>query len=299
MTKTGVLLVACGDPLYGRLAFNCAVSLKCAEPTLEIALAHTPSALASLSDEQRGVFDHLVDASASCDAETEDFIRPKAFLNELTPFDDTLFLDVDTLWSPKKRVSDLIAELSPFDYTAMNYARYEVGSGARPPAPYTWWAPPEDVERHYDLRDGYLYQQSTTLVWFRKRPEIERFYATLQELYMSPRQLLSVVFREMRPDELYYNVAGNRCRLYPHILAYQPVYFFFIHHAWPTAAITQDFWAITTAGKYHSDAFSSLVTELIAECAERSGRALFPFERRYTPEELEQARLELAGKQPA
>lgn len=290
MSRRGVLLIACGDALYGRLAYNCAASLKSAEPSVPVALAHTATALSSLSGEQLGIFDHLIDASCYCDMEDGDFIRPKAFLNELTPFDATLFLDADTLWSPRRRVSDLLAELSEIDFTAMNYARYEAGSGIIPETGYTWWAPPAELERHYSIRQGYVYQQSTTFLWFRTSARIERFFRTVQELYLSPEQILRVILRPMRPDEVYFNVAGNRCEVYPHALGYQPVYFFLIHHGWPTENITRDFWAITTAGKYHSEAYLGLVNEVLAEHTKRGGRALFPFERRHPPQVLEAVR---------
>jgi len=103
-SSTGILLVAVNHPYYGNYAFQLALSLLQTSPKMKISLAHNGSGIGHLTANQLEIFDKVIrvkDSILEVNGRRET-MRFKAFLNDITPYDETLYLDADMLWLPRR-----------------------------------------------------------------------------------------------------------------------------------------------------------------------------------------------------
>jgi len=114
----GIMLVATGHPYYGNMAYNLAISIKSVED-ISIAVVFTGASLSHLSASQVAIFDHKIEAP-------DDYrtgFGVKLHLDQLTPYDQTLCLDVDMLWLSRKP-SDLFDELNGKQFRKASVCMY-------------------------------------------------------------------------------------------------------------------------------------------------------------------------------
>ena len=109
----GIVLIATGHANYGMLAHNLAMSLSC-NTDLPITLACDASGGSHLHAVHRLLFDKIIDVPQKMTHTNGMFngVKAKLYLNELTPYKETLFIDADTIWCPKKRVEELFKEVT-------------------------------------------------------------------------------------------------------------------------------------------------------------------------------------------
>lgn len=104
----GILIIIMGHPFYGRFAYNLMLSIK-ATSKLPICLAYCGSAK-----------NHIANLEPLHDIEVEipqsyytdkngqvNYIQAKLYINKLTPFKETIFLDADMILTPKKSIDDI------------------------------------------------------------------------------------------------------------------------------------------------------------------------------------------------
>lgn len=112
----GVCLLAAGNPVYGEYAYNLAASMLAADPATKITLFATPSAVATLTGEQRGAFERILDVPLHA-LKLDDKVyynRFKLFLAEVSPYDHSMYFDVDSLWMSKMSVQELFDYITTF-----------------------------------------------------------------------------------------------------------------------------------------------------------------------------------------
>lgn len=114
----GVCLLAAGNSCYGEYAYNLTASMVAADPMTKVTLFATTSAISTLSTEQKKIFDHIL--APPLEALMLDgkvyYNRFKLFLAEVSPYDHSMYFDVDSLWMSKMTVPhlfDFIMAFSP------------------------------------------------------------------------------------------------------------------------------------------------------------------------------------------
>lgn len=95
----GIIIIATGNIEYGRYAVNLAASIKC-NSDIPIAV-FTDGAAAVAVNERARLFDTISQAPSM------EPLRLKLMLDELSPFDHTVFLDADTVIIPGKSLDPL------------------------------------------------------------------------------------------------------------------------------------------------------------------------------------------------
>jgi hypothetical protein len=106
--KTGILLIAIGNPIYIRMAANLAISIRANDPTIAIALVHDDS-IGYINELHKTLFNYLIPTQ-----ETNAF-KLKLDINKLTVFDKTLYLDADMVNCKGFKVSDILSNFKqPF-----------------------------------------------------------------------------------------------------------------------------------------------------------------------------------------
>jgi len=223
MLTQGIILVAVGHPYYGCMAYNLALSIKSVEPNTLIAVVHDEISLSHLTAEQRATFTHLIPLPA--DYRTG--FGVKLHLDQLSPFDRTLCLDVDMLWLSKKP-SELFGELAGHEFTIITE-----GDSDKPNHKYYFWADPEEIKKEYQV--PLVHQSRSEVMYFEKGTQVFIMARSLQ-----PEKRLRTIrmFGTWIPDELYFNIAMAVLGVKPHMLKWMPAYWARLHNeVMPNSAV--------------------------------------------------------------
>ena len=93
--NTGILLVCAGHVYYARLAYNLLVSLRHHDKDIPVSILVSGDGFGYLDPEQQKQFTNVIPIPMG-----DDPYKVKLHLDEYTPYDNTLFLDVDMVWCP-------------------------------------------------------------------------------------------------------------------------------------------------------------------------------------------------------
>lgn len=287
----GVLLIALGHSNYGRMAFNLAVSIKAGNPDAQIAIAFAGSALDDLQHYPiTKYFDHFIPVprEAYTRAGKTEYIKSKTWMYELSPFDATLFLDVDMLWHPGQKVSDVFKMLTKVKVTFQNRGFLNLAPAILP-KDYSMWADVNEIKQAYGFKKGKYYQLHSEFVFFRKCDEVKKFFDDAREIY-DHLKVKSFVFGGAIPDELPFGIAMIKNNCYPHKDNFVPVY-------WEVTEkqnlqrklerLYSEFYAYSTGGSFHTKTMKSFYNNLAKFFFNREGLQ-YPYflqnKREYLPE---------------
>jgi alpha-N-acetylglucosamine transferase len=193
------------------MAYNLALTIKAVE-NIPIAVIHT--GLQHLTEQQKLAFDFQIELP-------ETFMTgfgTKLHLDELTPFDKTLFLDADMLWLGRKP-SELFNELSGIGFTSITE-----GDSDAINYKYYFWADPEEIKSSYKVSK--VWQIRSEVLYFEKGTKV---FKKAREL--KPEKKLKTIrkFGEHIPDELYFNIATAILEINPHLPNWMPAYWARLH----------------------------------------------------------------------
>ncbi len=206
MLKKGIILIATGHANYCKMAFNLASTIKAVE-SIPIAVIHT--GLPHLTEDQKKVFDFQITLPESY----ADGFGAKLHLDQLTPFDCTLFLDADMLWLGRKP-SELFESLDGVEFTSITE-----GDSENINHKYYFWADPEEIKKAYKVDK--VWQIRSEVMYFEKNT---RVFKKAREL--KPELKLKTIrrFDKLIPDELYFNIATALLGINPHREKWMPAY---------------------------------------------------------------------------
>lgn len=226
--EQGILLLALGSAYYGRMAYNLALSIKAIDRYAHITLVYTDSAIAHINQRNMWVFDnkmHMPD-------DGEPF-GVKLKLYDLTPYERTLYIDVDTLWVNKQSPARLFEQLKGVEFTGITegFHNYNDPSKSEPSKNYFFWADLEEIKSVYPLdtwavpTDAKIYQWRSEFIYFEKCENSEDVFALMQNVYRNAHKLKTVKkFGEHTPDELAINIATAMYGIGPHTYKWKPTY---------------------------------------------------------------------------
>lgn len=287
MPTKGILILAFGHPYYGRYAHNLAVSLKHADPDMPIALVYGGDALNHLSVfDISKVFDQQIPVPkeyVTREGVTE-WLKAKTFLFNLSPFDETLYLDADTLWLPGHKPSELFSQFKDIDFTIANHGPTK---SENIKDDYVW-AKYSDIIQGFGLTGDELYYRcSSEFVYFKKNERTEKLFRAWQSNYDNI-NIDHKPFAGAIPDELPLSVAMMQTGVYPHQDMYRPIY-------WQNAErkiyndIYQRFYALSAGGKVNGDWTHKHYNRLVSHYFNRAGlRHIWELQnkRRFLPERI-------------
>jgi hypothetical protein len=164
--KQGITLMAFGHPYYGRMAYNLALTLKAAEPDMPIAVITDETGLNHLDAEKKAIFSHIIKPKKKTKGmQASNSIRMQLY--KLSPFSETIALDVDMVWM-KGKPSDVFQHIANTDFAIVNEGYYDIDSEEDNTTKlYTYWGDREAIISAYGLK-GRLYQVRGEFIVFRK-----------------------------------------------------------------------------------------------------------------------------------
>lgn len=218
----GILLIAAGHPYYGKMAYTLGVSIRFSDPEISMTLAYTDGALKMVGkDEILKVFNNLVclEKEMYTRGDKDDWIKAKTFLYDLSPYDETLFLDADMVWLPRKKVSTVFDELKDIEFTIANHESFDLENL---PKDLNIWASVEEVKKAYALT-GQYYSLHSEFVKFNKTARMKAYFDKVKEVFNNP-LIQPMKWGTSIPDEFAFSVACALTRVYPHKTPYHPTF---------------------------------------------------------------------------
>lgn len=217
----GIVLIAYGHQNYIRMALNLAVSIKSVED-FPITLITDKESANRLEENEYRFFDTIVYYK------TDNFIKVKTKLYQLSPYDETLYLDVDMLWLPRKKPSAFLYELSKSDMAMISEGFADISSGASLISKYyTSWFDIEDAKRYYKKTDGRIHQLRSEIIYFKKSPENKKLFKLIEKIFKYPKIAVKS-FAGTLPDEFAFNLAFWLSEREP-FTDFQPAYWEYMH----------------------------------------------------------------------
>lgn len=223
----GISVFALGHPKYAEMAVNLAITLKATGENVPVAFLYSKAhgkykqGTDYLRPHHKALFTHFIEVPEECYTYKGKYIYQKAktFIYDLTPFEQTLALDADSIWvhhyrgmteANRHNPTALLDSLSGIELT---YTLYN-----SPKNIISWLGQTtlEQVRQHYSISpENDFYNIQSSVMYFEKGMKAERFYSVSQRLYDSF-DLPCVEWGGALPDELIFDVVSAMMGIVPH-----------------------------------------------------------------------------------
>ena len=231
----GIITIAQKHPLYGKYAYNLALSIKSADISQQVAVIADEEGLRHLGPHERMIFDQIIWT------DVEKPLVNKFRLHELSPFEETLFVDADMIFSPLANFSEFWFSMKDVQWTMANRGKDDLVKGI------SEWTTKEDIDETYG-RISQWYDLSSEWIYFKKNDLSYTIFVNA-EIYYDENSLKVREFAGDRPDEPYFNIALNSIPHEPHQVPYQPTYWQPAMKGFPgTMAIKKGWMAFSVGG---------------------------------------------------
>ena len=225
----GIIIIALGHPNYGKMAAVLAASLRCMNKTLPITLLTNESGSRHLTMLEKGLFTSIEKPHPDYYTnETGEFspLKPRVYINELSPYDQTLSLDADNLWiqgnDPEKVIDSLFGKV----FTISNMGHTITDENADPDK--SQWGPIQDIAQAYKIQHRKFYKVYAEWFYFEKNELSQAFFATAQKVFNEPPLCKTIRFiGQPVTEELAFCIAMARHSLYPHAEPYLPTFWYY------------------------------------------------------------------------
>lgn len=218
----GVVILALGHAYWGRWAYNLAMSLKYTCPEIKITLLYAGNGISQIVD--RSLFDKVKKVPEkyyTTDGRVQ-YLKAKTALYELSPYGETICLDADMVWLPRRSVMTLFNELN-VDFTMANRSWMALESKNLTDA-FGIWASPKHIKEVFKFKEGRFYNLSSEMIYFKKTKEIKKLFADAFKLFDDDSFNISRFFNGGMPDELPFTISMIKNKIYPHKDNYKPFY---------------------------------------------------------------------------
>lgn len=238
----GIITIAVGDIVFGKMASNLAISIK-HKSEIPICIIYTDSAFEG--HEHLLSFFDLKIRMEDTNAPTKLAMSLKVNLNKHTPFDKTIFLDSDCIINPTHSADEWFGQLQGIEFTAYNSSIYPLSG-----SPYKWyrhWAEPSDIKNYFLLPEtSRIPQINSSFLYWEKGGKSDSVFDKARFVMKS--KLKHEDFRGEFPDELAFNVACCITGILPHRKTFKPVYLHILQEHVSKEYILENFAAMSVIG---------------------------------------------------
>lgn len=271
----GIILIAIGNPYYGRLAYNLCISIKASEG-IPVALIYDDSAVTHLSDEKKIFFDHLIKCPVEYKTQNgkNEWLKPKTFIDKLTPFDETIYLDSDMVWNPYKKPSELFDRFADVDFQIANRGYSKEVSGM---AGFSLWADIAEIKQEHGISQ-YM-DVSSEFIYFKSNDKAKEIFAQAQKIFETDRVTYRT-FAGGKPDEPAFAIAIEQLN----VSCETPFYptFWHYHNVKRNVGRTEivsNYYAISMGGAHLTTPMKQMYSDFTKSCFNLLGVGVpFPIE---------------------
>jgi hypothetical protein len=261
----GVIIIACGNPIYGNMAYNLALSLKYTCPA-HVSVVWSEQSLSELTPKQLQFFDNQIECPEHYykKGEKKAYQRIKCFVNELSPYEETIMIDADTVWNPGKDLSLLFATLKDTDFQVGCLGKWEDGEETY--KKYTYWADPKSISEYW--KTNLIYKTYSGIVYWKK--ETQNIWKEIQRVYDDP-DAECMSWAGDKPDEYAFNIgialSGHRL---PKI-EWMPAFFGYTGYKYTEHLIKQNYFCMSVSGNFPDPYLITIYHHILREVANRTG----------------------------
>lgn len=180
----GVCLIVVGDSCYAQYAYNFAASIKHVDEDAKIAIFTYGTCINILNEEQKNIFDNIIFIKTD-DLYIDGKMHPnlfKLFLYKYSPFEYSVYIDVDSIWVSKFKFSQMVD----------NYIRDNIGfvGQCRDVIDLTknsklyGFCDVQQLNSHFILNSNIAYQLHGQFILFNKSEENIRFFEESVKIYL-------------------------------------------------------------------------------------------------------------------
>lgn len=276
--QRGILLIAIGNTYFGKCAYNLAVTIKAAGD-ISIAVIYDETAFTELSESQRSIFDLLI-PNKKKDGNMNGAMQIRLSLPVLTPFVETLAIDVDTVWMPGRDPNEVFELLADRDITYVNegFLNLETGENTTPDN-YSGWAEPKEIAEAYGLT-GRLYQMRGEFLLFRSTLEVKKAFTAAKKIQSKP-LIEPLRLGNAVTEEFALNIAFNQAGIEPHLANWQPTYWPLMRgmHLPPVHKLKEMAYALSFGGNIISRSLKTAHNIIVGAAAHKLGLSgMFPLQ---------------------
>ncbi len=245
--KQGVIIIALGDPQYGRMAANLAASIRYADKQTPIHLIYEGDALNHLTEAHKALFTSFAICPKECYTKNgkEVYLKAKTCIYDLSPFDETIFLDADMIWFPTKTVSQLFDSLKNVDFTMQNRGFADLSKDVLDKKT-SMWCDVNEVKKEYNTT-GKFYQLASEFIYFKRTDKNALYFEYVKEIFDNPK-VKATEFGNDIPDELAFDIASCVTGHYPHKDNYVVVYWEIADKKSGWTDILKNYWGYSIGG---------------------------------------------------
>jgi hypothetical protein len=217
VAKKGILILALGHPEYGKMAYMLTLSLRFSS-SIPITLAYTPSAITHISNKLQ-FFDKTIEIPEEyyTKRNVKEFIKAKTHIYDLSPYDETLYLDADTLWLPRRPVDQVFEELKDEELAIQCKGSTKIGEhGSK-----NYWCDLNEYKKVYGVDTFYNF--ASEFIYFKKTKAVKKFFKDSSKIYDNLK-IKHTLFSGGIPDELIFNISMAQNNLKPFREVYVPIY---------------------------------------------------------------------------
>lgn len=214
----GVCLMACGSPYYGAWALNLAASLKSTQSDCNITLLWQGQAKTYI-EPYIHCFDRIIEIPTECTTRNglESLIRAKTCLYDLSPYDETIYFDADTIFFPFKGVFGLFDKLDNCTFSIGCRSKNDLANTD----PRLIWSSADSIKEKFG--EVNIFNLSSEFIYFKKCDKIKAFFDEVKNCFDNP-EIDYVRFAGSVPDELAFQLAMIKTGVEPHQVPFLPFY---------------------------------------------------------------------------
>ncbi len=217
MTR-GILIQALGHNNYYQMAVVLAASIKANEPDMPICLVTDND----VKDSHVGLFRMVKKPTKKSiyKGNKIEYIKAKLFMYDLSPFDETIFLDADQITIDSCKYLPIFEELASIDFTMSNTGL----------ANTSIWADMKEVKEVYG--ENPFWNFHSEFVYFKKSKEVKKYFDAAIKVYEENKIKTATRFSgATMADELAFQCAAIITGIYPHKENWTPNFWFDRDHA--------------------------------------------------------------------
>lgn len=211
----GIITIATKHALYGRYAYNLAISVKASAPGIPISIIADSVGISHLNASQLSIFDQIITpdhddyhSGSKCTPLTLKYHLPK-----YTPYQFTIFMDADTILTPMGSVGQVFNSLQQYDFTIANRGLEK---------------PDKGVSQWIDssiLSVPYWYDISSEFIYWKQGDKSKAIFESALKHYKE-NKIPMKSFAGDKPDEPYLMMGMIEQDAKPHKSPYKPSYWY-------------------------------------------------------------------------
>jgi hypothetical protein len=212
MENKGVIIVALGHDNYRRMALNLAMSIRVSNPDTQIALVCNEGVESKFNYFEKQYFSHFIEINPKAYTINGKIEIPlaKTMIYELSPFDETVYIDSDSIWIKNKKVDNLFNTYKGVNFGFTLYhpnAHYPVDSDNS----NFWFKEGEtvrDLRKYFPKlkKDAYYYHLQSSFLYFKKSKQAEAIFNKAKDLFIK-RDFEFRDWADSMPDELAFSLS--------------------------------------------------------------------------------------------